>query len=178
MQVPLQIVIRDFALTKALETQIRDKATKLEGFHSRINSCRVTVEVLGRHRQQGHRFQVGIDVRMPGREIVANRHQDADVYVALRDAFDAVKRQLEEIAREQRDAVKLYRSPQHGTVTRLIADQGYGFIATGDGRELYFSRENVVHLLFENLAAGMSVQFIEEPAGQSSQAKRVSKHGV
>ena len=56
---------------------------------------------------------------------------------------------------------------------------GYGFIATPDGRELYFSRENVVEPSFDDLEIGTAVQFIEEPAAEGMQAKRVSvgKHG-
>jgi len=53
-------------------------------------------------------------------------------------------------------------------------DEGYGFIETSDGRELYFSRDNVVHPLFEHLEPGTVVQFIEEMAAEGPQAKRVS----
>jgi cold shock CspA family protein len=105
---------------------------------------------------------------------VANRDHDEDVYVALRDAFDAMARQLEEVARAQRGDVKAHALPQHGRVTRLVTDEGYGFIETGDGRELYFSRENVAHPGFDDLAAGTEVQFIEELAAEGRQARRVS----
>lgn len=96
MQSPLQITIRNLPHSDALETRIRESAEKLERFHPRITSCRVTVEESHRHQHQGRQFEVRVDVRMPGREeIVASRHQHEDVYVALRDAFDAAKRQLE-----------------------------------------------------------------------------------
>jgi len=64
--------------------------------------------------------------------------------------------------------------PQHGTIARLFADEGYGFIETPDGRELYFSRENVLHPAFEQLTSGTEVQFLEELAAEGPQAKRVS----
>jgi ribosomal subunit interface protein len=174
MQVPLQITIRDVPHSDALEARIREKATKLESFHPRITSCRVTVEELRKHHHQGREFRVHLDVRVPGREIVVDRDHHEDVYVALRDAFDGAKRQLEEVVREKRGDVKLHRIPQHGTVARLFPDQGHGFIRTADGRELYFSRENVVHPPFEHLTPGQEVQFIEEGAGEGPQAKRVS----
>jgi cold shock CspA family protein len=64
-------------------------------------------------------------------------------------------------------------------VARILAGEGYGFIATADGRELYFSRENVVTPPFEHLAAGTAVHFIEEAAAEGPQAKRVSaRHGA
>jgi cold shock CspA family protein len=59
-------------------------------------------------------------------------------------------------------------------VARLFTDDGYGFIRTADGRELYFARENVVHPPFEHLVPGEEVQFIEEPAAEGPQAKRVT----
>ncbi|HWQ40362.1 MAG TPA: ribosome-associated translation inhibitor RaiA [Burkholderiales bacterium] len=174
MQTPVQITFRDIPRSEALEAHIRQKAGKLEEFHSRITSCRVTVEELSKHHHQGRQFRVRIDVRVPGKEIVANRDHHEDVYVALRDAFDAVKRQLEDAAREMRGDVKAHALARHGKVTRLFPDEGYGFIETADGRELYFSRDNVVHPAFEQLAPGMGVQFIEDMAAEGPQAKRVS----
>jgi cold shock CspA family protein len=118
---------------------------------------------------------------MPGHaEVVSNRHHDEDVYVALRDAFASVTRQLEDVVREKRGDVKVHETPQHGKIARLSRDEGIGIIETEDGREIYFSRENVVHPSFDRLEPGTIVQFIEEPAGEGMQAKRVSvgKHGA
>jgi cold shock CspA family protein len=96
------------------------------------------------------------------------------VYVALRDAFDAARRKLEDYAREKRGDVKHHELTQSGKVVRIVADEGFGFIATADGRELYFSRENVVTPAFDRLAPGTEVHFIEEMAAEGPQAKRVS----
>ncbi len=174
MQVPVQITIRDMPRSEALEAHIRDSAAKLEEFHDRITSCRVTVEQTAQHRHQGRPFRVSIDLRVPGKEIVANRDHHEDVYVALRDAFDAAKRQLEETVRLQRGDVKVHEAVQHGEVVRMFPEEGHGFIRTADGRELYFSRENVVHPAFDQLESGAQVQFIEETGAEGLQAKRVS----
>lgn len=106
MQVPLQITIRDVEHSEALETHIRDKASKLDEFFKHIMSCRVVVEVPHKHHQQGKQFNVRIDIGVPGGEIVVNRDHAEDVYVALRDAFDAAKRRLEDYARKIRGDVK------------------------------------------------------------------------
>lgn len=174
MQIPLQITMRDMDRSDALDTAIREHAVKLEQFHSRITRCRVTVEQMRKHHQQGRHFAVKIDLRLPGKEIVATRDHDEDVYIAVRDAFDSAKRQLEETARELRGDVKTHAPELRGKVARLRLDEGYGFIETGDGRELYFSRDNVVHPSFEQLEPGTVVQFIEELAAEGPQAKRVS----
>jgi ribosomal subunit interface protein len=96
MQTPLQITFRDMPHSDALETHIREKAQKLEQFYPSLIGCRVVVEQVGKHHQQGNRFNIRIDLSVPRSEIVVDRQENVDVYVALRDAFDAAKRQLED----------------------------------------------------------------------------------
>jgi len=181
MQKPLQIVIQGMEHSDALDAAIREHAGKLEEFYARIIGCRVTVEQKHRHHQQGGHFEVHIDVHVPGKaEVVVNRQHAEDVFVALRDAFDAAKRQLEDVLRVQRGDVKDHPVPLHGRVVRLFLEEDYGFIETDDGREFYFAGENVVTPAFEDLAVGTEVQFIEEMAQEGPQAKRVTvgKHLV
>lgn len=110
MQTPLQITIRDVEHSAALETHIRDKAEKLGEFFARIMSCHVVVEMPHKHHRQGKQFNVRIDIGVPGGEIVVNKDTNEDVYIALRDAFDAAKRQLEDHARKVRGDVKNHES--------------------------------------------------------------------
>ena len=110
MQIPLQITIRGVEHSDALETHIRDKAQKLEEFFDHITSCRVVVEVPHKHHQQGRQFNVRIDIGVPGSEIAVNRDHAEDVYVALRDAFGAAKRQLEDYARKLHGNVKTHQT--------------------------------------------------------------------
>ena len=102
MQIPLQITLRDMGNSEAVETAIREKVAKLEQSHVEIISCRVTVEIDGRHKSQGKEFSVGIDIKVPAEEIAINKHQNEDVYIALRDAFAAARRKLDEHARLRR----------------------------------------------------------------------------
>ncbi len=108
MQIPLQITIRDVEQSEALEKHIREKAEKLDEFFNHIMSCRVVVEVPHKHHRQGKHFNVRIDIGVAGGEIAVNRDHAEDVYVALRDAFDAAKRQLEDYARKLRGDVKTH----------------------------------------------------------------------
>jgi len=161
--------------SEALETRIREAADKLGQFHPRIMSCRVTVEESRKHHRQGRQFGVRVDVRAPGREeVVSTLHHHEDVFVAVRDAFDSVRRQLEEVVREARGDVKSHARPRQGRVARLDLNEGFGFIETEEGDEIYFSRDNVVQPSFDHLRPGTEVQFIEEAAGDGVQAKRVS----
>ena len=100
MKTPLQITFRDMAHSDALESHIRDKAEKLEQFFADIISCRVVVEQPAKHNQQGKPFNVRIDLGVPGSEIVIDKQANEDAYVAVRDAFDAAKRRLEDYARQ------------------------------------------------------------------------------
>lgn len=108
MQTPLQITFRDVPQSDALEARIREKAEKLESFHTGIVSCRVTVESRDRHKHQGKEFRVRIELRIPQHEIAINRDHHEDVYVAVRDAFNATGRKLEDVARVQRGEVKAH----------------------------------------------------------------------
>jgi ribosomal subunit interface protein len=106
MQLPVQVTYRGLQSSAALEEAVRDRVAKLEQFHARIVSCRVVLEQPARSQQQGKQFVVHVDLKVPGREIAVNRDHHEDVYVALRDAFDAARRQLEDFAREDRGEVK------------------------------------------------------------------------
>lgn len=130
MLLPLQIVFRDVARSAALEAVIREKTDKLGQFFDRIMSCRVTVGLIQKHKHQGKLFNIRVDLTVPGSEIVVNRDTAEDVYVAIRDAFDAAKRRLEEYARRLRDF-------SHSDITDLEAGNDLAFLeeAASEGRQ-------------------------------------------
>jgi ribosomal subunit interface protein len=173
MEKPLRITFLDVPPSPALEAHIRSKAEKLEQFHPHLVGCQVYVELDAKHRHQGRLFSVRLELKVPGDLLVVTRHAAEDVYVALRDAFDAARRQLESHARRLRGEVKTHEPEGSGHVARLFPD-GYGFIEADDGRELYFHRENVVNTDFDRLEVGAPVRFLAEPAKEGWQAKRVS----
>lgn len=174
MQTPLQITFRDIEHSEALEAHIRDKAEKLETFFEPIMSCRVVVEMPHQHKHQGKFFNIRIDIGVPGSEIVVNRDNHEDVYVALRDGFEAAKRQLKDYAHRLRGETKSHDEEFIGEVVRLFPDEGYGFIRRTDGDELYFNSDNLVNISFARLKEGDTVKFIEDMAAEGLQAKRVS----
>ena len=105
LQVPLQITLRNVPRSAALDEEIRRRAAKLETFHPRLVACRVTVERIAAHQRQGQSFQVHLDVSAPGQpELVVDRAHGEDLAVAVREAFDAMARKLDELARSPRAA--------------------------------------------------------------------------
>jgi len=92
-----------------MDERIRELSEKLLQIHPRITSCHVIVDELDRHKDQGRIFEVRVDVKAPRAEIVANHQRHEDPYVAMRDAFDAVLRQLTETVDKQRGEIKSHR---------------------------------------------------------------------
>lgn len=114
MDVPLQITFHDMPPSAAVEANIRKKAERLRSFFAIISGCRVLVEAPHRYHHKGKLYRVRIDLTMPGLELVVDRDPGMDsahedVYVAIRDAFDAARRKLQDYARRRRGSVKLHQ---------------------------------------------------------------------
>ena len=140
MQLPLQITFRKMDTSPSVEAHIRERAEALEKYFDRIMGCRVVVEQSARRQRKGKLYHIRVDVTVPGREIVVKRdppehHAHEDILVAVRDAFDSVRRQLEDHARKGRGETKAHEAPSHGRIARLFADEGYGFIRSSGGDE-------------------------------------------
>ena len=121
MQIPLEISFRHMDPSAAMEAVIREKAAKLERYFDRVVACRVVVEAPHRRHTKGKLFSVGVTVAVPGKDLVANHtggnnHAHEDAYVAIRDAFDAAGRQLEDYARKMRGNVKTHEMPNASPV--------------------------------------------------------------
>ena len=105
MQLPLQITFRDMDPSEAVEQAIREKANKLEEFNDRITSCHVVIETPHRHHHKGRVHHIKIHMALPGREVTIDREPERgaheDIYVAIRDAFDAARRQLRDLSKKQ-----------------------------------------------------------------------------
>ncbi len=179
MQLPLQITWHNIAKSEAIEADIRAKAEKLDEFYDQIISCRVVVDAPHKHHHKGNLYRLRIDLKVPDKEIVVTRdpadnHAHEDIYVSIRDAFDALRRQLQEYARVRRGHVKPHEPSHMATVARVIPGEDYGFLSTPDGEEVYFSRDVVVDADFDKLAPGLAVNFVAHQGPEGLQAKRVS----
>ncbi|MHA1518003.1 MAG: HPF/RaiA family ribosome-associated protein [Alphaproteobacteria bacterium] len=117
MAIPLEISFRNMDPSPAVEARIREKAEKLERFQERIIRCTVVVEAPHRHHHKGKLYSVHIDISVPGKDhLIVDRakpadHAHEDVYVAVRDAFNAAVRQLEDYTQRMRGDVKAHSTP-------------------------------------------------------------------
>lgn len=179
MQVPLQITFRNTEASEAVETDIRKRVDKLSRHHAGLISCRVVIEAPLQQHQKANLFKVRIDITCPDGKFEVNREPDArnrahqDVYVALRDAFAAADRQLEEYTCRRKGEVKAHEEMPHGSITHLSPMEDYGIITTPDDREIYFHRNSVLNADFDALAVGTAVRFHEEKGDQGPQASTV-----
>lgn len=94
MKNPPLIQFHGLELSEALADSARQKAEKLSQFAADIQTCRIDIEQLAKHRQQGRPFGVRIHLTLPGRELSVNGAVDEDAHLALHDAFDRMTRQL------------------------------------------------------------------------------------
>jgi ribosome-associated translation inhibitor RaiA len=184
MQIPLEITFHRMEASDAVEARIRHKVAGLERVYDRIMGCRVIVDAPHGHHHKGKLYQVRIYLTVPSAELAVSRaHHEAqaheDIYVAIRDAFDAARRRLEDIARRHRGNVKVHATEPHGRIEMLVPERNYGKIETSDGRSIYFHRNSVLDEGYDHLAVGNEVRFVEEEGDlgpQASTVRSVGKH--
>lgn len=182
-RVPLvELAFRNMDPSPAVEDRVRAQIDKLGQFYDRIMACRVVIETRHRHRHKGNLFHVRIDLTVPNGELVVSRepsehHAHEDVYVAIRDAFDAMRRQLQDYVRKQRGDVKSHEAPPHGRILEIAPAADYGVIETSDGREIRFSSKSVVDYDFTKLEVGDRVWFTEADSDEGPAASTVHVEG-
>lgn len=186
MQIPVLVTFRNMDRSDAIEAEIGERVARLEKFFDRISSCDVIVEAPHRHQKKGKHYVVRVRLVLPGQEILVDRdpkdsRDRSDIRIAIRDAFAAAQRRLQDYVRRRRGDVKVHEAPPHGRVVRLFPEDGYGFIEATDGREIYFHRNSVVNDGFATLEVGSEVRFVEsegEKGPQASTVVPVGKHHV
>jgi ribosomal subunit interface protein len=179
MDIPLEIAFHNVPPSEAIERRIRERVERMQRHFSHVNSCRVVFEVPHRSPANALEYHVRIETRVPDKELVVSRdpgdrRAHFDPYVAVRDAFDAMERQLEAHSQKIRSETKVHPAPLQGRVLRTFRD--HGFAATNDGRELYFHRNAVADGGFDALEEGAVVELTvvhgESPMGPQASTVR------
>jgi cold shock CspA family protein len=183
MQTALQVTFENIGHSDQIEARIREEASKLERFYDRITSMRVVVGRPQHRHHQGDIYQIRIHMTFPGAADISISREPAatgaheDVYVTIRDAFKAARRQLQDLARRRQGHVKEHEVPPHGRIAALHPERDHGFIAASDGREIYFHRNSVVEAELEDLRLGQEVRFSESTGDKGPQATSVRPVG-
>lgn len=200
MNIPLQVTFRNMKHSEAVDAYIREEVAKLEEFFDQIIGCHVVVEIPHQHHDRGNPFHIRINLEVPGSDLVVNQQPNLhghgvdvgaerlfkelelegrlkDAYVALSDAFKTARRQLQDYVRRHRDEVKIHQETPEARVVRLFNKEGYGFLQTLDGREIYFHRHSVLNDGFDQLDIGTMVLYAEEGGEMGPQASTVKLAG-
>jgi cold shock CspA family protein len=179
METPAEIEFVGIAPLPAVRDDIDRHIAKLEQRFGRITACRVAVRGPGDGHANSNRFEVTIRLALPDRKDVNVARQSADqrandVHSAVTDAFRRAQRQLQDQVRRMKQMVRQHEpSSPVGTVARIDPSGDFGFIATGDGREVYFHRNSVLNDGFGKLQPGAAVAFAEEDGDKGPQASTV-----
>lgn len=177
MDVPPEIAFRGIEPTDSLKALILEGIDSLEKVHPRLTSCRVMVE--DENRGFPH---VRLDIGVPGSGLVVHNASPVDpasrgVPAAIREAFDAARRQLREHRKRVTVDGKRGEPSPHGRILRLIhegPDGRHGFLLSGDGREIYFHENALRDVSYEELEEGMEVRFVHAGGGgEGTQATSV-----
>ena len=117
MMAPAEIVFRDMPRSEALEQRIGEKIEKLERMFDHITSCNVVVQETHQHKHQGKLFHIRINLTVPDKELVVShdkhdKQEHEDPYIAVRDAFKAMHRQLDDYSQRLRGSVKAHSKPE------------------------------------------------------------------
>jgi ribosomal subunit interface protein len=179
MRLPLQITFHGTEHSDAIAEYVRQRAEKLDTFHPNVTSCRVAIEQPHHHSRHGEHFRVRVDVTVPGGEVVADRlpagdHANEDAHAAIDAAFDDAGRRLQDFVRRQRGDVKTHERSRHGVVAKLFPHEGYGFVGTPEGDELYFHRNAVLDGAFDRVKVGSRVRFVEDADAAEPHASTVA----
>jgi cold shock CspA family protein len=182
-----QVTFRNMTAIADVRKTIETRIQRLETFCKPILSCRVMIEAPANHHRKGDPFHVRIDTTLTDGRVVVKHSEslyagkrDGDttserncLMLAVRGAFSAARRKLQEHARLRRADVKTHEPNVTATVSRLFPNEGYGYLETPDGREIYFHENSVLGSPFKKLKTGVRAQIVEESGLKGPQASTV-----
>ncbi len=166
MERPVEIFFQDVDRSEAVESRIRERIDRLEERHGRLIGCRVHVRGPHRRHRKGKHYEIDIELTTPQEKLAIGRHPGhegahEDIYVAIRDAFDAMEKRLLKLKGKRTDRPPRGREhPLQGRIAELHREEEFGEIATTDGRLIYFHSHAVVDGDFEALSVDDPVELV------------------
>lgn len=168
MQTPLELTFRNMQPSPTIRNLVEEKVTKLERLYDGVTSCHVYVEAPHKQHQKGNRYEIHIEARVPGTELSVsndpgNVTEHEDIRVAIRDAFDALERQLKKWKTTTQGELKSHEAMLQGRIVEIDRARGFGQIIATDGRLIYFHENSVVDGRFRDLNERDTVEFVTHP---------------
>ena len=184
METPLELAFRNVESSDEIKALVAQKVRHLETFYDGITSCHVFISAPHKSQQKGDLYEVTIEVRVPGDELVVRHNQkDAPEHehmpVAIRDAFAAMTRKVKRWKDKVGGDVKVHDGPLQGRVVEIYHDASYGQIIATDHRLVYFHENSVVDGSFRDLQPRDTVELVvqsdeSEIGPQASTVRKIS----
>jgi len=160
--------------TDAIDSLIHREIDKLHRFADDIMSCKVAVERPNQHQRSGNPYRVRVELTLPpGKHLVVSKGlQDHgmhdDLGTVVRSAFDAMERRLREMDDRRKGEVKQHDEPI-AFVSALHPEEGFAFVRTPEGRELYLHENSLLDADFSRIGVGTGIWFTEEMGDEGPQ---------
>lgn len=182
MDRPLEIAFHNLDPSPAIEAELRQHVDKLERRFEHLIGCRVSVERLHNQHRTGNVCEIHLTLSVPGQDLAVSRQPqkpkerraNPDIHASIRDAFNAAERQLESFKGKLRsDTSKPSGSALTGQVVLIEPGADHGFILTSGGSQLYFHRDSVTNVRFDDLSEGETVYYVEEQGDAGPTATKI-----
>jgi cold shock CspA family protein len=180
-ELPVQVIFRDMAPSAVIQSRAIEYGQRLMRFHPRLINCRVIIAAPeGKHHRKRF-YDVRIHLALPRGSLEVGRGSQRDerhtnVYAALRDAFAAAARQLEDKSRRLSGRVKHHETRPHGAVKLVRPEESYGVIETPYGDSIYFHANSVVGGAFQRLKPGDKVRYVLASDGTGAGLRASTVH--
>jgi cold shock CspA family protein/ribosome-associated translation inhibitor RaiA len=171
----LQIESRNVGMTPRWKQEIEERMADLQRGHDDILHGRVTLTKNPHHKKAKNVAEALVVVSLPGRHTFTARKEEKTFEEAIRAAFFSMDIELKKY-REKRASIEIRIPPvpRRGVVCKLFPQEGYGFILQEGGGEVYFHRNALHDMTFEDLQDGMEVAFNVEEGEKGPQASTVN----
>lgn len=156
------ITFQGIAPSDAITAKVEERIAKLEAMCPELHKCHVWVRAPNK-KHKATQYLIDISAELPGQTLAVTRHPGddnahTDVYVAIRDAFNAMERKLRKWSDTHKGRPETHVQPLQGRIAMLNGFTGYGHIETTDGRLIYFHRNAVEGDGFDALNEGDTVE--------------------
>jgi cold shock CspA family protein len=180
MRIPLEISFHGISRSESIEKIIHNDVTKLERVCDRLISCRVGIKLDQKSNVTANQFRVKIEMRVPpGHNLVVTNTSGTkeaadDLPTVVRNTFKSAHRRLKQLTEKQQGAKKSHPEQEvSGIITKIFSEEGYGFLRTLEGDEIYFHQNSIVNDEFDRLQPGTGVSYTAELGEEGLQASSV-----
>ncbi len=171
----LQIDSRNVTMTPRWKTEIENRMADLQAGHDDLIHGRVTLTKNAHHKKAQNVAEALVVVTMPGRHTLTARKEEKTFEEAIRAAFFAMAIEVKKF-RDKRASkeIRVPPIPLRGVIGKLFLQEGYGFLLQDGGGEVYFHKNAVHGMKFEELEDGVEVSFNVEEGEKGPQATTVN----